>query len=78
MKTYSKEDVLGCHVEVVVARRRKQKRRQKRKSSSFGSAITFLHFLHSVISSGSYIGIKTLTLFGTKRKKEGFGFLVQV
>jgi len=30
--------------------------------NSFGSAITFPHFLHLTTSSGSYIGIETLTL----------------
>jgi len=31
-------------------------------TNSFGSAITFPHFLHLVVSNGSYIGIKTWTI----------------
>jgi hypothetical protein len=32
---------------------------------SFGSAMTFPHFLHFTVSNGSYMGIKTLTLLGS-------------
>jgi hypothetical protein len=39
--------------------------------SSFGSAITLLHFLHISTLSDSYIGIKTLTLFESREKKRG-------
>jgi len=40
--------------------------------SSFDSAIILPHFLHLVTSNGSYMGTKTLTLFGVKKKRRDF------
>jgi len=39
--------------------------------NSFGSTIISPHFLHFTVSNGSYMGMRTLTLFGIEDKKEG-------